>query len=100
MVNDALASTVGNRLVFTNLLNNSVSMMPFADSGLGLRFERVPRMPLNHRLTFIRSPIDKDPRMQHECVWDNHEEHHDDEEKCFYASILAYVTERSRLTIP
>nr|GEU66065.1 hypothetical protein [Tanacetum cinerariifolium] len=40
-----------------------------------------------------RSPIDKDPRMQHECVWDNHEEHHQDEKNCFYALLLAYVTD-------
>ncbi|GJS46192.1 hypothetical protein Tco_0596313 [Tanacetum coccineum] len=71
---------VGNRLVLTNLLNNTVSIMPFADSGLGLRVERVPRMPLNALVPFIRSPIDKDKRMAHECVWDNHEEHHVNED--------------------
>ncbi|GJV31199.1 hypothetical protein Tco_1391599 [Tanacetum coccineum] len=90
---------VGNRRVFTNLLNNCISMIPFTDSGLGLRFERVIRMPLNGRVSFVINPIDKDPRMRHECVWDNHEEHHNDEE-CFYSPIVAYVTERNRLTIP
>ncbi|GJY83145.1 hypothetical protein Tco_0496521 [Tanacetum coccineum] len=67
MVSDALASSVTHRrvvkrLVFTNLLNNSVSMMPFADSGLGLQFERIPCMPLDHLVPFIRSPIDKGER--------------------------------------
>ncbi|GJW32675.1 hypothetical protein Tco_0052707, partial [Tanacetum coccineum] len=49
---------VGSRLVFTNLLNNSISMITFADSVLGLRFERVPRMPLNGIALFVVSPID------------------------------------------
>ncbi|GJW93740.1 RNA-directed DNA polymerase, eukaryota [Tanacetum coccineum] len=91
---------VGSRLVFTNLLNNSISMIPFADSVLGLRFERVPRMPLNGIAPFVVSPIDNDPRMRHERVWDNHEEFHNDEKDCFYSPLVAYVTDRSRLTIP
>ncbi|GJV23190.1 hypothetical protein Tco_1375885 [Tanacetum coccineum] len=73
--------------------NMKESPMPFADSGLGLRFKRVPCMPLDNRALFIRSLIDKDPRMKHECVWDNHEEHHDDEEKCFYAPWLMLLNE-------
>ncbi|GKA70181.1 hypothetical protein Tco_0776245 [Tanacetum coccineum] len=89
---------VGIRLMFTNLLNNCISMIPFADSGLGLRFERVPRMPLNGHALFVISPIDKDPRMRHECVWDNHEEHHNDEKDCFYSPIVAYVIDRNHLT--
>ncbi|GKC09198.1 hypothetical protein Tco_1000808 [Tanacetum coccineum] len=103
MVSDLLTSTVtmcrvlGSRLVFTNLLNNCISMIPFADSGLGLRFERVLRMPLNGLAPFVVSPIDKDPQMRHECGWDNHEEHHNDEKDCFYSLIVAYVTDRNRL---
>nr|GEU28609.1 ribonuclease H-like domain, reverse transcriptase, RNA-dependent DNA polymerase [Tanacetum cinerariifolium] len=50
---------VGSRLVFTNLLNNYFSMILFADSGLGLRFERIPRMPLNGLAPFVFSPTDK-----------------------------------------
>ncbi|GJT67977.1 hypothetical protein Tco_1019457 [Tanacetum coccineum] len=88
---------VGSRLVFTNLVNNSISMIPFADSGLGLRFERVPRMPLNGLDPFVVSPIDNDPRMRHECVWDNHVEFHNDEKDCFYSPMVAYVTDRNRL---
>nr|GFC64176.1 hypothetical protein [Tanacetum cinerariifolium] len=57
---------VGSRLVFTNFLNNFISVIPFADSGLGLRFERVPRMSLNGLAPFVVSPIDNDPRMRHE----------------------------------
>ncbi|GKB72621.1 hypothetical protein Tco_0934033, partial [Tanacetum coccineum] len=67
---------------------------------LGLRFERVPRMPLIGLAPFVVSPIDNDPRMRHECVWDNHEEFHDGEKDCFYSLIVAYVTDRNRLTIP
>lgn len=47
------------KVVFTNLLNNTVSLMPFADSGMELRSENVPRMPLNWRKPFMRSPIDE-----------------------------------------
>lgn len=49
----------GNRLVFTNLLNNQVSMMPFADNGIGLRLERVERFELSDETPFWRSPIDE-----------------------------------------
>ncbi|GKC74430.1 hypothetical protein Tco_1120313, partial [Tanacetum coccineum] len=82
-------------LIVANLEESSI----LPAHGLGLRFERVIRMPLNGCVSFVISPIDKDPRMRHECVWDNHEEHHNDEE-CFYSPIVAYVTERNRLTIP
>ena len=49
---------VGRRVVFTNLLNNSVSIMPFGDNGLELRHERVERMVLNWRKPFVKSLID------------------------------------------
>ena len=45
---------VGRRVVFTNLLNNSVSIMPFGGNGLELRHERV----LNWRNPFVKSSID------------------------------------------
>nr|GEW00578.1 hypothetical protein [Tanacetum cinerariifolium] len=41
-----------------------------------------------------------DKRMEHECDWVDHEEKHDNEDKCFYSVILAYVIDRNRLTIP
>ena len=50
---------VGRRVVFTNLLNNSVSIMPFGGNGLVLRHERVERMVLNWRKPFVKSLIDK-----------------------------------------
>ena len=49
----------GTRVVFTNLLNNAISLMPFDVSGLEMRSERVPRMPLNWTKPFMRSPIDE-----------------------------------------
>ncbi|GJZ33004.1 carotenoid 9,10(9',10')-cleavage dioxygenase 1-like protein [Tanacetum coccineum] len=73
---------VGSRLVFSNLINNSISMIPFADSGLGLRFEMVPRMPLNGLAPFVVSPIDN--------------EFHNDEKDCFYSPMVAYVTDLSK----
>ncbi|GKF13698.1 DNA-binding pseudobarrel domain-containing protein [Tanacetum coccineum] len=75
-------------------------MVPFNDSGIALRVENVPRMPLNQQRPFVKSPADKDKRMVHECDWVDHEEQHDNEERCFYSPILAYVTDRNRLTIP
>ncbi|GJU71837.1 hypothetical protein Tco_1263242 [Tanacetum coccineum] len=87
---------VGNKMVFTNLLNNTVSLVSFDDSGIALRLENVPRMPLNQDLPFDRGPHDKYKRMEHECDWVNHEEY-DNEERCFYAPILAYVTDQKCL---
>ncbi|GJR79133.1 hypothetical protein Tco_0149918 [Tanacetum coccineum] len=91
---------VGTKLIFTNLLNNTVSLVLFDDSDIALRSENVPRMPLNQQCLFVKSPCDKDKRIEHECDWVNDEEQHDNEERCLYAPILAYVTERKRLTIP
>nr|GEV75859.1 integrase, catalytic region, zinc finger, CCHC-type, peptidase aspartic, catalytic [Tanacetum cinerariifolium] len=88
---------VGTKLIFTNLLNNIVSLVPFDDSGIALRSENVPRMPLNQQRPFVKSACDKDKRIEHECDWVHHEEHHDNE-RCFYDPILAYVTKRKRLT--
>ncbi|GJR68273.1 putative reverse transcriptase domain-containing protein [Tanacetum coccineum] len=91
---------VRTKLIFTNLLNNTVSMVPFNDSGIALRVENVPRMPLNQQRPFVKSLVDKDKRMEHECDWVEHEEQHDNEERCFYSLILSYLTDRNRLTIP
>ena len=44
----------GMKLVFTNLLNNQVSMMPFGETGMELRHDWVERMPLNGSKPFIR----------------------------------------------
>ena len=49
----------GMRLVFTNILNNSVSMMPFDASGFELRSEIAERLFLNEDNPFMRNPIDK-----------------------------------------
>lgn len=49
----------GRKLVFTNLLNNQVSMMPFGETGMEMRHDRVERMPLNFRKPFIRVRPDK-----------------------------------------
>ncbi|GKA62013.1 hypothetical protein Tco_0761532 [Tanacetum coccineum] len=51
-------------------------------SGLGLRFEMVPRMPLNGLAPFVVSPIDN--------------EFHNDEKDCFYSPMVAYVTDLSK----
>ena len=49
----------GTRIIFTNLLNNTLSLMPFDESGFEMRSEIVPRMPLNWKKPFMRSPIDE-----------------------------------------
>ena len=49
----------GSKMVFTNLLNNQVAMMPFDDTGMEMRHDRVERMPLNWRKPFIRVREDK-----------------------------------------
>ncbi|GJR75461.1 RNA-directed DNA polymerase, eukaryota [Tanacetum coccineum] len=90
---------IGTKIVFTNLLNNTVLLVPFDDSGIALSLENVPTMPLNQDILFVRRPHDKDKRMEHGCDWVNHEQH-ENEERCFYSLILAYVTARKRLTIP
>ncbi|GJT30850.1 hypothetical protein Tco_0911125 [Tanacetum coccineum] len=55
---------VGKKLIFTNLLNNTVSMVSFNDSGIALRVENVPRMPLNQQRPFVKSPADKEPHVE------------------------------------
>nr|GEU60491.1 hypothetical protein [Tanacetum cinerariifolium] len=87
---------VGNKMVFINLLNNTVLLVLFDDSGIALCLENVPSMPLNQDLPFVRGLHDKDKRMEQECDWVNHDEH-DNEERCFYAPILAYVSDRKGL---
>lgn len=49
----------GTRVVFTNLLNNTLSLMPFAENGLMMRSELVQRMELNRTRPFMRNPIDE-----------------------------------------
>ncbi|GJY25312.1 hypothetical protein Tco_0400038 [Tanacetum coccineum] len=49
----------GTKMIFTNLLNNTVSLVPFDDSGIALRLENVPRMPLNQQRSLVKSPCDK-----------------------------------------
>ncbi|GKD27083.1 hypothetical protein Tco_1233297 [Tanacetum coccineum] len=39
------------------------------NSGIVLRVENVPRMPLNQQRPFVKSHADKDKRMEHECDW-------------------------------
>lgn len=53
----------GTRVVYTNLLNNTVSLMPFDESGLEMRSEVVPRQQLNRRKPFKRSSIDDGMRV-------------------------------------
>ena len=48
----------GTRVILTNILNNTLSLMPFDESGMEMRSEIVPRMELNWRKPFKRSPID------------------------------------------
>lgn len=48
----------GTRVIFTNLLNNTLSLMPFDESGMEMQSELVDRMPLNWRKPFKRSSID------------------------------------------
>lgn len=90
---------VGSRMVFTEIGEGTVSMISFADDGLGMRLENIPRVILNDEKPFKKSCIDKDPRMKHKCDWFNHSDH-DDEVDCFYQDVVAYVTGRGRLTIP
>lgn len=49
----------GTRVVFTNLLNNTLSLMPFAENGLMMRSELVQRMELNRTRPFMRNPVDE-----------------------------------------
>ena len=49
----------GTRVVLTNLLNNSVSLMPFLPSGLEMHHDVVERMVLNCRRPFMKSPVDE-----------------------------------------
>nr|GEX33320.1 DNA-binding pseudobarrel domain-containing protein [Tanacetum cinerariifolium] len=78
---------VGTKLVFKNLLNNTVSLVPLDDSGIALVVENVPRMALNEKRPFVKSPTDKDKRMKHECDWVDHEEKHEMRRR---ASILPF----------
>nr|GEX85393.1 hypothetical protein [Tanacetum cinerariifolium] len=73
---------VRNKMVFINQMNNTVLLVPFDDNGIALRLENVPRMPLDQERMFVKTHCDQE---------------HDNEELCFYAPILAYVTERKRL---
>ena len=50
---------VGTKLVFTNLLNNTLSLMPFLPSGLEMHHEVVERTVLSWRKPFVISSIDK-----------------------------------------
>ena len=48
----------GTRMVFTNLLDNSLALMPFDENGLATRHEVVERMVLNGLKPFVKSPVD------------------------------------------
>lgn len=48
----------GTRLVFTNLLNNNLMMMPFQPSGWEWRHDVVERMVLNSQKRFIMPPAE------------------------------------------
>lgn len=47
------------RMVFTKLVNNSLSLMIFDGNGLGKREEVVERMVLNELKPFVKSPVEK-----------------------------------------
>lgn len=49
----------GKRIVLTNLGGNSVGLISFAKSGLGLLFENIPRTKLNDIVPIVRGPLDK-----------------------------------------
>ena len=49
---------IGTRMVFTNLLNNRLSLMPFDASGLHMCDEVVERMPLDWRKPYVISVLD------------------------------------------
>ena len=53
----------GTIMVFTNLLNNSVSLMPFDEAGFQMHQEPVDRMPVNWRKPFVLSPVETKGRL-------------------------------------
>nr|GEY17262.1 hypothetical protein [Tanacetum cinerariifolium] len=91
---------VGQRLVFTNLLNYNISVIVIGEDGVGLNREDI-RYTMMMRFS-QRKPLyrDKDDtRMQQFCNWTNHEDHVD-EDHVFYTLFCAYVTDGFKLTIP
>ena len=48
----------GTRMVFTNLLNNSLSLMTFDDNGLGTHHEVCERMVPNDLKQFVKNQAD------------------------------------------
>ncbi|GKE24644.1 hypothetical protein Tco_1436156, partial [Tanacetum coccineum] len=88
---------VGQRLVFTNLLNYNVSVVLIEGDGIGLNREDVcytmmrqfgQREPLYRDL--------KDKRMKQFCNWPNHEDHVN-EDHMFYTPLCAYVSDAFKL---
>lgn len=53
----------GTRMVFTNLLNNSFSLMPFDEAGFQMRHEPVARMEVYWRKPFVLSPAETKGRL-------------------------------------
>ena len=48
----------GTRMVFTDLFNNTLSLMVFDENGLGTCNEVVERMELNDLKPFVKSPVE------------------------------------------
>ena len=48
----------GTKMVFTNLLNNSLSLMTFDDNGLGTHHEVCERIVPNDLKPFVKNPAD------------------------------------------
>nr|GEX20841.1 DNA-binding pseudobarrel domain-containing protein [Tanacetum cinerariifolium] len=90
---------VGQRLVFTNLLNHNISVIVIGEDGVGLNREDI-RYTMMRRFS-QRKPLyrDKyDTRMQQFCNWPNHVDHVD-EDHVFYTLFCAYVTDGFKLKV-
>nr|GEX04138.1 aminopeptidase M1-like isoform X2 [Tanacetum cinerariifolium] len=88
---------VGQRLVFTNLLNHNISVIVIGEDGVGLNREDICYTMM--RRFSQRKPLyrDKDDtRMQQFCNWPNHVDHVD-EDHVFYTLFCAYVTDGFKL---
>nr|GEU86903.1 hypothetical protein [Tanacetum cinerariifolium] len=92
---------LGQRIVFTNLLNYNVSVVLIGGNGLGLTREDIHYTIM--RMFGQRKPLYRDEkaykRMQQFCQWPLYA-YHVNEEHVFYTSLCAYVTDAFKLTIP
>ncbi|GJU54589.1 DNA-binding pseudobarrel domain-containing protein [Tanacetum coccineum] len=91
---------VGQRLVFTNLLNYNISVVVIGGDGVGLNREDIRYTMMRRfgqRKLLYRDKDDK--RMQQFCNWPNHADHVE-EDHVFYTPFCAHAFDGFKLTIP